>query len=174
MNSFVRWVSVLLLAVSCSAGSTDTDTANTKARVDALREEPSRDQASAAVPAGLRLTALRAMQEAPGHDFVTEGEALVARIGTHGEEAWAEVKSGAFTWMHSAMGYPELPGEFYGYGTVIGTGNAVMEWNLRKAGLSRVDAPAGNGYEPLAGVLSSPSGGSGYRSPGDTRFGMSG
>jgi aromatic ring-opening dioxygenase catalytic subunit (LigB family) len=55
------------------------------------------------------------------------------------EEAWAEVKSGAFTWMHAAMGYPELPGEFFGYGTVIGTGNAVMEWNLRKAGLSRLD-----------------------------------
>jgi 2-aminophenol/2-amino-5-chlorophenol 1,6-dioxygenase beta subunit len=52
------------------------------------------------------------------------------------EEAWAEVKSGAFTWMFSAMGYPELPGELHGYGTVIGTGNAVMEWNLVRAGLA--------------------------------------
>ena len=52
-------------------------------------------------------------------------------------EAFAEVKSGAFTWMFSAMGYPELPGELHGYGTVIGTGNAVMEWNLVKAGLAR-------------------------------------
>ena len=51
------------------------------------------------------------------------------------EEAFAEVKSGAFTWMFSAMGYPEIPGELHGYGTVIGTGNAVMEWNLQKAGL---------------------------------------
>lgn len=52
------------------------------------------------------------------------------------DEAFAEVKSGAFTWMFAAMDYPELPGELYGYGTVIGTGNAVMEWNLERAGLA--------------------------------------
>lgn len=46
------------------------------------------------------------------------------------EESFAEVKSGAFTWMLSAMGYPEMPAELHGYGTVIGTGNAVMEWDL--------------------------------------------
>ncbi|MFT6889837.1 MAG: 2-aminophenol/2-amino-5-chlorophenol 1,6-dioxygenase beta subunit [Halioglobus sp.] len=50
------------------------------------------------------------------------------------DEAFAEVKSGAFTWMFAAMGYPEIPGELHGYGTVIGTGNAVMEWDLDKAG----------------------------------------
>ena len=53
------------------------------------------------------------------------------------DEAFAEVKSGAFTWMFSAMDYTDLPGELHGYGTVIGTGNAVMEWNLVKAGLAR-------------------------------------
>ncbi len=53
------------------------------------------------------------------------------------DEAFAEVKSGAFTWMFAAMDYPELPGELYGYGTVIGTGNAVMEWNLMKAGMAQ-------------------------------------
>jgi 2-aminophenol/2-amino-5-chlorophenol 1,6-dioxygenase beta subunit len=62
------------------------------------------------------------------------------------EEAFAEVKSGAFTWMFAAMGYPEIPGELHGYGTVIGTGNAVMEWNLTKHGLAgagrRAAAPA--------------------------------
>jgi 2-aminophenol/2-amino-5-chlorophenol 1,6-dioxygenase beta subunit len=57
------------------------------------------------------------------------------------EESYAEVKSGAFTWMFSAMGYPEMPGELHGYGTVIGTGNAVIEWNLARAGLSRLDTP---------------------------------
>ncbi len=46
------------------------------------------------------------------------------------EESFAEIKSGAFTWMFAAMGYPRIPGELHGYGTVIGTGNAVMEWNL--------------------------------------------
>ena len=42
------------------------------------------------------------------------------------------------------MGYPEIPGELHGYGTVIGTGNAVNEWNLVKAGMagkSASDAP---------------------------------
>lgn len=46
------------------------------------------------------------------------------------EEAFAEVKSGGFTWMMSALGYPEIPAELHGYGTVIGTGNAVMEWDV--------------------------------------------
>ena len=46
------------------------------------------------------------------------------------EETFAEFKAGSFTWMHAAMGYPEMPGLFHGYGNVIGTGNAVFEWNL--------------------------------------------
>ena len=54
------------------------------------------------------------------------------------DEAFAEVKSGALTWMYSAMGNPEIPAELYGYGTVIGTGNAVMGWNLVREGLSRL------------------------------------
>ena len=63
------------------------------------------------------------------------------------EEAYTEMKSGSFTWMFAAMGYPEIRGELHGYGTVIGTGNAVMEWNLVKLGLagnavSRVPARA--------------------------------
>ena len=49
------------------------------------------------------------------------------------DEAFAEVKSGAFTWMHSAMQYPQVPAELFGYGTVIGTGNAVMMWDLLEA-----------------------------------------
>lgn len=56
------------------------------------------------------------------------------------EETFAEFKAGSFTWMHAAMGYPEMPGLFHGYGNVIGTGNAVFEWNLagrRAAGAGR-------------------------------------
>lgn len=56
------------------------------------------------------------------------------------DEAFAETKSGAFTWMHAAMGYPELAGKLHGYGTVIGTGNAVIEWDLQEAGLSSIEA----------------------------------
>ncbi len=43
--------------------------------------------------------------------------------------ASAEVKAGALTWMLAAMGYPEYPAEVHAYGSVIGTGNAVVEWN---------------------------------------------
>ncbi|MDR6427983.1 2-aminophenol/2-amino-5-chlorophenol 1,6-dioxygenase beta subunit [Variovorax paradoxus] len=56
------------------------------------------------------------------------------------DEAFAETKSGAFTWMHAAMGYPELAGKLHGYGSVIGTGNAVIEWDLEEAGLSSLGA----------------------------------
>lgn len=52
------------------------------------------------------------------------------------EESFAEIKAGGFTWMFAAMGYPEISGELHGYGSVIGTGNAVMEWNLVKAGIA--------------------------------------
>jgi len=48
-------------------------------------------------------------------------------------EAFAEVKAGSFTWMLAAMGFPELKATLHGYGTVIGTGNAVMEWDMEGA-----------------------------------------
>ncbi len=45
-------------------------------------------------------------------------------------EAFAEVRSGALMWMLSALGYPDTKAKLHGYGTVIGTGNAVMEWDM--------------------------------------------
>lgn len=48
------------------------------------------------------------------------------------EHTEAEVKSGAFAWMLSALGLPTFPAEVHGYGTVIGTGNAVVEWNMEQ------------------------------------------
>ncbi|WP_276556071.1 tRNA U-34 5-methylaminomethyl-2-thiouridine biosynthesis protein [Ensifer adhaerens] len=52
------------------------------------------------------------------------------------EIAFAEFKAGSFTWMFSAMNYPELPGELLAFGNVIGTGNAIFEWDLTKHGLA--------------------------------------
>jgi 2-aminophenol/2-amino-5-chlorophenol 1,6-dioxygenase beta subunit len=46
------------------------------------------------------------------------------------KETFAEVKAGSLTWMLSAMGMPKTPAKFHGYGSVIGTGNAVMEWDM--------------------------------------------
>ena len=44
------------------------------------------------------------------------------------EQAISECREGALTWLFGALGVPDYPGEVYGYGTVIGTGNAVVEW----------------------------------------------
>jgi 2-aminophenol/2-amino-5-chlorophenol 1,6-dioxygenase beta subunit len=43
-------------------------------------------------------------------------------------QAISEADAGALTWMLQAMGVPDYPAELFGYGTVIGTGNAVMGW----------------------------------------------
>lgn len=45
-------------------------------------------------------------------------------------QAIAETDAGSLTWMLSALGYPDWPGELYGYGTVIGTGNAIVGWTM--------------------------------------------
>jgi 2-aminophenol/2-amino-5-chlorophenol 1,6-dioxygenase beta subunit len=49
-------------------------------------------------------------------------------------EAFAEVKAGSLAWMLAAMEFPSIKAKFHGYGSVIGTGNAVMEWDLLTAG----------------------------------------
>jgi len=49
------------------------------------------------------------------------------------EQAVSESDSGALTWLLAAMDFPTMPAELYGYGTVIGTGNAVMGWALERS-----------------------------------------
>lgn len=44
------------------------------------------------------------------------------------EQAVSEADSGALTWLLAALDFPTTPAELYAYGTVIGTGNAVMGW----------------------------------------------
>ncbi len=68
------------------------------------------------------------------------------------EETFAEVKAGSFTWMFAAMDYPELAGELHGFGNVIGTGNAVIEWNMVKASLSRIAASGGTNAPAYASM----------------------
>lgn len=48
------------------------------------------------------------------------------------EQTIAETDSGSLTWLLSALNFPEYGAELHGYGSVIGTGNAVMEWDPRK------------------------------------------
>ncbi len=54
---------------------------------------------------------------------------LLSKLPEFVTEAKAEVKAGGLMWMLSAMGFPRTPATVYGYGSVIGTGNAVVEWN---------------------------------------------
>ncbi|HET6399033.1 MAG TPA: tRNA U-34 5-methylaminomethyl-2-thiouridine biosynthesis protein [Candidatus Thermoplasmatota archaeon] len=45
------------------------------------------------------------------------------------DNATSEADAGCLSWLLSALDYPEYPAELHGYGTVIGTGNAVVEWD---------------------------------------------
>jgi len=44
------------------------------------------------------------------------------------EQAIAETDGGGLTWLMHTLGVPSYPAVLHGYGTVIGTGNAVVEW----------------------------------------------
>ena len=44
------------------------------------------------------------------------------------EQATSETDGGSLSWLLSALGFPSYGAKLHGYGTVIGTGNAVMEW----------------------------------------------
>jgi len=46
------------------------------------------------------------------------------------EQSVSECKDGSFTWLLGAMEVPDFGGVVHGYGTVIGTGNAIVEWRL--------------------------------------------
>ena len=45
------------------------------------------------------------------------------------EQAISEVKDGSLSWLLAAMAFPSYPAQVHGYGTVIGTGNAVVSWD---------------------------------------------
>lgn len=44
------------------------------------------------------------------------------------EQAVSETDAGSLSWLLAALNFPSTPAEVHGYGTVIGTGNAVVEW----------------------------------------------
>ena len=52
--------------------------------------------------------------------------------------ASAEVKAGALTWMLAALDFPSYGATVHAYGSVIGTGNAVVEWaHARETGSAK-------------------------------------
>ncbi len=54
--------------------------------------------------------------------------ALLDAMPEFTEQAVSETDAGALTWLLEALGRPQYAAELYAYGTVIGTGNAVMGW----------------------------------------------
>ncbi|MGB0115093.1 MAG: hypothetical protein WBP59_17870 [Ilumatobacteraceae bacterium] len=54
-------------------------------------------------------------------------------ISAHIDATASETKAGSLTWMLSTLGWPVMPAEVLAYGTVIGTGNAIVEWDMSKA-----------------------------------------
>lgn len=53
---------------------------------------------------------------------------IMAVLSDFTEQATAETDGGSLAWMLSALDFPSYSAEVHGYGTVIGTGNAVVEW----------------------------------------------
>jgi 2-aminophenol/2-amino-5-chlorophenol 1,6-dioxygenase beta subunit len=45
------------------------------------------------------------------------------------EQSVSETKEGCLSWLMGALDFPDYPAEVHAYGNVIGTGNAVVEWD---------------------------------------------
>ncbi len=54
---------------------------------------------------------------------------LVEELPDFIEQAVSEAKAGSLTWLLAALDFPEYAAEVHAYGSVIGTGNAVVEWD---------------------------------------------
>ncbi len=65
-----------------------------------------------------------------------ESQAIVDIMPDFIEHAVSECDSGSFTWLLGALGMPTYGAKVHAYGTVIGTGNAIVEWDAEAS-----DAP---------------------------------
>ncbi|HEV8266654.1 MAG TPA: tRNA U-34 5-methylaminomethyl-2-thiouridine biosynthesis protein, partial [Thermoanaerobaculia bacterium] len=65
-------------------------------------------------------------------DLMKKGKTreLIDELPDFIDQTESEVKAGSLTWLIAALGFPDTPAEVQGYGTVIGTGNAVVEWDV--------------------------------------------
>ena len=69
-------------------------------------------------------------------DLMREGKTqqVVDEMPEFVEQAISESDGGSLTWMFSALGMPTYSPLMHGYGTIIGTGNVIMEWQHEKKG----------------------------------------
>lgn len=64
-------------------------------------------------------------------DLMRRGQSrqLIAEMPDYIDQTVSEANAGSLTWLLAALGFPEYPAEVHAYGTVIGTGNAIVEWD---------------------------------------------
>ena len=69
-------------------------------------------------------------------DLMRRGQTrqVVAEMPDYIEQTVAETNAGCLTWLLGAMGFPDYPAEVHAYGNVIGTGNAIVEWDPDRRG----------------------------------------
>jgi len=63
-------------------------------------------------------------------DYMRTGQAqrILDEMPEFTEQAIAESDGGGLTWLLSTLAVPDYPAILHGYGTIIGTGNAIVEW----------------------------------------------
>ena len=63
-------------------------------------------------------------------DYMRTGQAqrIIDEMPEFTEQAIAESDGGGLTWLLSTLTVPSYPAILHGYGTIIGTGNAIVEW----------------------------------------------
>ena len=60
-----------------------------------------------------------------------QAQRIIDEMPEFTEQAIAESDGGGLTWLLSTLDLPTYPGILHGYGTIIGTGNAIVEWPAR-------------------------------------------
>lgn len=67
-------------------------------------------------------------------DYMKSGQCqrIIDEMPEFTEQAIAETDGGAFTWLLATLEVPSYPAILHGYGTIIGTGNAIVEWPVYK------------------------------------------
>lgn len=63
-----------------------------------------------------------------------KSQEIIDLIPDFTEQAVSETDSGALSWLLAALDMPTYPAKVHAYGTVIGTGNAIVEWDCQSAG----------------------------------------
>ena len=61
-----------------------------------------------------------------------QSQRIIDEMPEFTEQAIAESDGGGFSWLLSTLELPTYPAILHGYGTIIGTGNAIVEWPVYK------------------------------------------